>query len=163
MILSNFEFDPPALDESQFSVEPPPGYQLMSPQAANVTTTEPGEKDLVQYLRHCSRMILGQHFPSTINPMEILSLQKEGKLVPNTQSGPELQQFIQEFSQASASAVKFVAKMRPENDWHYAGKDATFGQTGKPIAWWKPAGQSQYRILWADLTLTDGQPPASTN
>lgn len=161
-IFSDFEFDPQGVDERMFSLEVPAGYKTISTQNAQINAAEGKETDLVEYLRLCSGMIKGQLFPATTNPMEVLALQKEGKLVDNRgASDAERQQFVQAFSQASAASFTFVWSMKPENDWHYNGKGVAQGQQGTAIAWWKPTGANHYRILWADLTLTDGDPPTN--
>ena len=49
----------------------------------------------------------------------------------------------------------FVVRMKPVNDWHYAGKGIMLGDATKKIAWWKPERSNQYRVIWGDLRITD--------
>lgn len=160
-VLRNFQFDPPDLGEREFSIEPPAGYKAMSAESTHIRNLKPDEKALAEYLRLSSSMIAGGQFPASLNPLEMISLQKDGKLKKDSpMSEAERQELIKDFSQASQSVVQFVMSMQPQNDFHYEGKDAVLGQAGNPIAWWKPTGAAKYRILRADLTFTEGEVPA---
>ena len=53
--------------------------------------------------------------------------------------------------------LTFVMQMKPENDWHYAGKGVKLGEV-TPICWWKPEGSYTYRVIYGDLTWGDVEP-----
>ena len=66
---------------------------------------------------------------------------------------------MQAFASSAQNAVKFTMTMKPENEWHYQGAGVTLGETGQAIAWWRPQAGVPYRILWADLTMTESNTP----
>lgn len=161
-VMSKFQIDPPGLGAEMFATTLPAGYTAMSPQAIKLDNANPGEADLVQYLRLASSMIKGHEFPATTNPLEILTLQKAGKLEPaqEKRNAQAEAKFEQEFAQAAQKTVMFTIGLKQENDWHYAGKGVVLGDAKTPIAWWKPTGLNNYRVIWGDLRITEE--PAST-
>ena len=44
--------------------------------------------------------------------------------------------------------------MQPSQAGQYRGAGIALGRADTPIAWWKSAPET-YRVIWADLTLTD--------
>lgn len=163
-VMSDFRLDPADLGAEAFSIKLPAGYTAMANQPIKLDSSGHSEADLVKYLRLAAGMIRGHEFPASTNPMEILNLQKQGKLdtarlaVPND----DARQFMQDFSQAAQRSFMFIATLKPENDWHYAGKGTTLGDAKTPIAWWKPSGLKNYRVIWGDLRVTE-EPPSVIN
>ena len=51
--------------------------------------------------------------------------------------------------------MMFTVGMKPDNDWHYVGKDVALGDSNTPIAWWRPDGSDVYRVIWGDLRIGD--------
>ena len=156
-VMSDFRLDPADLGPAAFSLDLPAGYTAMATQPIKIDSSHSGEDDLIKYLRLAAGMIRGHQFPATTNPMEILRLQKDGKLETNgpTASQYETRQFMQDFSQAAQNSFIFIAKLKPENDWHYAGQGVTLGDAKTPVAWWKPSGLKTYRVIWGDLRVTE--------
>jgi hypothetical protein len=54
--------------------------------------------------------------------------------------------------------MQFVMLMKPENDWHYAGKGVKLGSANRLIFWWKPDGAKNYRVIYGDLKIRDVNP-----
>lgn len=159
MIMTGFELDPPELTDAMFSADPPEGYSIMNEKPVTLDNGKPGESDVAAYLGMSSSMIKGHVFPPSINPMSIMRLQKEGKLLEDSFASPEDEQaFIQNFTQACRKSMMFAMGLKPENQWNYAGSGVAFGQPGTPIAWYKSDGAEGWRVIWADLTITD-EPP----
>ncbi len=156
MVMTNFRIDPADLDDSMFSTTPPEDYTPIASKAVAYDVSDPEEKDLIEYLHAIVKMKKDQRFPATVNPMELLTLEKEGMLVEDEPASPEEEQKeIQAFTQVCQKTVMFVMKMKPENDWHYAGKGVEYGDSQTPIAWWKPEGSETYRVIWGDLSATN--------
>ena len=153
MVMTDFQIDPVELDESKFSLTPPEDYTFIDV-STSFDVSGSGEQDLIDYLRIAARIIKGRVFPATVNPMEIASLGKEGKIDESgfEEFGNE-QEALSAFVNACQRAVTFVMKMRPENDWHYAGKGVKFGDSDTAIAWWKISGSKTYRVIWGDLSV----------
>ncbi len=156
MILTQFRIDPSDLTEADFSVEPPEGYApvLQSPLAYD--TSNPTERDVIEYLRAVANMTTDNRFPATLNPMDVMNLEKEGRLDRSNILSPEKEEKAgQEFAKAAQKTVMFVARMRNYHDWNYKGKDVVLGDAKTPIAWWKPNGEGVYRVIWGDLSVTE--------
>jgi len=156
MLMTDFRIDPEDLDDSKFSIMPPEDYVSVSKAPLVYDVSDPGEQDLIEYLRTVATWTEDHRFPATVNPLEVLSLQKEGKLGESKFTTPEEEQKeIQAFTRACQNAVMFVMKMEPGNDWHYVGKGVEYGDSDTPIAWWKPEGAAAYRVVWGDLSVGD--------
>ncbi len=156
MVMSEFRIDPDDLDDSMFSTTPPEDYTPISKEAVAYDVSKPGEQDLIEYLRTVANLKKDHRFPATVNPMELLTLEKEGMLVEDEPASPEEEQKeIQAFAKVCQKTVMFVVNMKPENDWHYAGKGVEYGDSATPIAWWKSDGSETYRVIWGDLSATN--------
>ena len=156
MVMSNFRLDPEELDASMFSTTPPEGYTPTVGEAVAFDTSNPGEEDLVMFLDYMAAFRVDSRFPAMVNPMEVLTLEEKGLFREYPDTTPEQTEAAgQAFAQASQRAVTFVVGMKPVNDWHYAGDGVVRDSVDTPIAWWKPEGSATYRVIWADLSITD--------
>jgi hypothetical protein len=156
MVMSNFRFDPEDLGSSKFSIIPPVGYTAVSKTAFKFNPSSAGENDLIYYLKSVAKMKKDQCFPSMINPMEILTLMKEGKLIEKKTSDPdEEQENMQTFVRSCQGAVIFVTKMKSSNDWNYAGENIKLGDSETAIAWYKPEKSKTYRVIFGNLQVKD--------
>ncbi len=52
----------------------------------------------------------------------------------------------------------FITIYRYQGDWYYFGKDATCGDPDTPIFWYSPEGSETYRVIYADLSVSDVAP-----
>ncbi len=149
MILSDFQFDVP-LDDSLFSLEPPAGYEPMGVDLqANID--ELGEKDFIEFLRLWSNWTVDHTFPPTVGGTEIakiaFQMAREGKFVGPAAPGYETNQ-----QQVMYDGMLFIGKL-PTGTWRYAGQNVSFGDPETPIFWYQPEGASQYRVIYADLSV----------
>jgi outer membrane lipoprotein-sorting protein len=146
----DFEFDV-VLDESLFSMDIPAGYSTMPNTMLSLTGAE---QDLVEALRQWAESILEGVFPKDFSSQafmddmpkvrkRIAQDRKEGK-----DEGP--MKMIRGFM--------FYKNLKPENDWHYVGKDVKFGDAESPVCWYKPTGSQTYRVIYGDLTVKDVAP-----
>ncbi|MCE5229767.1 hypothetical protein LLG95_09255 [bacterium] len=155
LVMKDFRLDPPELDEAAFSLKLPAGYTAMTAQPLKLDYANVGEEDLVKHLRLVSSVIQGHKFPASTNPMELLTLGKEGKLDFKSLPAEQARSFSQDYAQSAQRMVTFSMSLKPENDFHYAGEGVTFGDAKTPIAWWKPTGLANYRVIWGDLRITE--------
>jgi len=148
-VLRDFVFNEP-VDESQFSLTPPEGYSV---QQSNLVpgTTVPSEKDVVDALRSCAKLMGGDLLPELNLPAFGLQVEAHYGSQDTTMVTAEMVQAGVGVSRAAA----FVQSLKGENDWHYAGGGVKLGEAAKPVCWWKPAGASRYRVIYGDLTIRD--------
>ena len=144
----DFEFDV-VLDESLFSMEIPEGYSTMPKAALSLTGST--EQDLVETLRAWAEEIRDGVFPKDLSGQafmddmpkvrkRIAQARKEG-----TDEGPW----------KFARGWTFFRLLKPENDWHYVGKDVKFGDADSPVCWYRPEGSETYRVIYGDLSVKD--------
>jgi hypothetical protein len=148
---TDFEFDV-ALDESLFSMDIPEGYSTMSKSILSLLPLDGGtEQDLVETLRLWAEEIRNGVFPKDFSPQayiddapkvrkHIAQARKEG-----TDEGPW----------KFARGWFFCRLLKPENDWHYVGKDVKFGDAESPVCWYRPTDSKTYRVIYGDLSVKD--------
>ena len=159
ILVHDFEFNVP-LTPSLFSMEIPPGYQVVPLQ---MEASEPSEKDLVQALQLCADLSNG-HFPETldIKGLKTIFQNLQRKKVINFEGGekpiPKHIQKILEISVTIGRGITFAHMLPAECDWHYAGKDVTMAEADTPIFWYRPIGSENYRVIYADLEIEDCLP-----
>ena len=157
-VMTDIEFDLP-LDPAEFSLAVPEGYTC---QTVQVDASVPKEADLVETLRIWAEKTDGK-FPSELNMASLKELDQasDGKgPQPDKEKGfadPVLQEFMQ-FFQKIMRGLAFASRLPKDSDWHYVGKDATFGDATKPIFWYRPQGSATYRVIYADLSVLDVAP-----
>jgi len=145
-VMRNFAFDVP-LDESLFSLDPPPGYTLDVQQLDLPATPE---QALIDSLRECADVYEGQ-FPQKFDKHCTEDL--EEKINPKKQPAKAMQ-FARSFGRIFGGLM-FVQALPAGSDWHYVGGGVKLGQADMPICWWKPAGSQTYRVLFGDLSVRD--------
>jgi outer membrane lipoprotein-sorting protein len=144
---TDFEFDE-VLDESLFSMDIPEGYSTMPKAMLSLTGAE---QDLVEALRQWAESILEGVFPKDFSSQafmddmpkvrkRIAQAKKEG-----TDEGPW----------KMMRGFMFYKNLKPENDWHYLGKDVKFGDGESPVCWYRPDGSESYRVIYGDLSVKD--------
>lgn len=147
---TGFEFDE-VLDESLFSMDIPEGYSTMPKAMLSLTGAE---QDLVEALRQWAESILEGVFPKDFSSQafmddmpkvrkRIAQAKKEG-----TDEGPW----------KMMRGFMFYKNLKPENDWHYVGKDVKFGDAESPVCWYRPTDSETYRVIYGDLSIKDVAP-----
>jgi outer membrane lipoprotein-sorting protein len=159
MTMTDIQFDVP-LDPAQFSLVVPEGYTESTLQ---VDASVPTEADLIETLRLWTEATEGK-FPAELNlgaGTEVFkTLGEKGKLKLSGKPSPDdpaFQEFLRLF-QTINRGLTFATTLPPDADSHYAGADATFGDTLKPIFWYRPQGSATYRVIYADLSVLDVAP-----
>lgn len=80
--------------------------------------------------------------------------QIRAKMAEAPKPGEMRKQDLEEATRA-AKGMMFIMSMKPENDWHYEGKGVKIGDGNTPLAWWKPTGSTNYKIILGDLTTKE--------
>ena len=156
--MSNFRFDLP-LDPAMFSMEMPEGYHR---QTMNIDASEPDEKSLVEFLRAWPAEVSDGRFPSSCNMQDLMKeMAEKAPHLKDHKDQADREKVMQESMEKTMRLTKgmvYVMKMKPENDWHYSGKNVKLGEAETPIAWWKPDGAKDYRVIYGDLTVKNVAP-----
>lgn len=149
VVMSDFVFNID-LDESLFSMTPPEGYTL---QEMQVDISAPSERDLIEGLRSVTAMTDGM-FPAE------MSFEAWCQIVTRRYSDvpSDAGNISTEAAEAALKLVRadaFVQRLKPENDWYYAGKGVKLGEAEKPICWWRPQDSVTYRVVYGDLSVRE--------
>ena len=148
---TDFQFDI-EMDESLFSMEIPEGYPAPPmvgeiPISAMLGGTE---QDLVEFLRIYAEIILDGAFPEDLSPQVWIDDVKKNRnkfaqlSEEQNSKGPPLK---------FARGWVFFRLLKPENDWHYVGKDVKFGDADSPVCWYRPDGSETYHVIYGDLSV----------
>ncbi len=144
-IITDFRLDTP-LEDSLFSLEPPQGYFEFKVQA---DAAQIGEKDFVEFLRAWSQWTVDGTFPPMVAGVEVakvtVQMAQEGRLKPGIDYG---------LQDVMYRGLVFVSAL-PSGAWRYAGQNVPFGDPAVPIFWYQPQGSATWRIIYADLHVTD--------
>ena len=156
MTMHDFAFDVP-LDESLFSLDPPPGYTLQTQQFEMPATKE---GILTDSLKSCAE-ILGGQFPEKFDSNTMAEIAKKitkdimGKTAKQAKTGPQIMTEMGMRGGRIMLGHMFVQMLPADSDWHYAGGGVKLGQADVPICWWKPEGSQTYRVIFGDLSQRD--------
>jgi outer membrane lipoprotein-sorting protein len=159
--MSNFEFNVD-LNESLFDLTPPSDYVVRS---LDIDLSPATEQDLVAAFKACGE-ISGGDLPFGLDDGGIKSFLTTSILKQATGLGKEKKK-KKEFSADDQHLVKkqlgsiarglqfFVAELPESADAHYAGQGIKQGVADQPIFWYKPEGSTKYRVIYADLSVSD--------
>ena len=143
--LSDFEFDK-ELDEALFSLEKPAGYKEVAEMEIGDASTE----DLAEFFRFWAEA-RGGTFPETLSEVEwIQDCTNYIKTLEKKMGQEEL------FARATVwGRARLFLQVRPETQYHYAGKGVAMGDAGKAVFWYKPEGSDTYRVIYGDLSIKE--------
>lgn len=48
---------------------------------------------------------------------------------------------------------EFIKRLPENSNWTYVGEDVRLGDATRAVAWYKPAGQDTYRVIYGDLSV----------
>ena len=149
---TDFEFDV-VLDESLFSMDIPEGYSTLPKAALSLTGST--EQDLVETLRVWAEMIRDGVFPKDFNSQAFMDDMPKirKRAAQDIKEGNQI-----EAPMKFARGWIFFRLLKPENDWHYVGKDVKFGDGESPVCWYRPDGSETYRVIYGDLSVKDVAP-----
>jgi len=150
-VYTDFEFDV-VLDESLFSMDIPEGYSTMPKAMLSLTGTT--EQDLVETLRAWAEVIRDGVFPKDFSTQAYMNdVPKIRKLASQHSQEQNLENGLK-----FARGWIFFRLLKPENDWHYVGKDVKLGDAESPVCWYRPDGSKTYRVIYGDLSVKDVAP-----
>lgn len=164
--MSNFRFDV-AFAPGYFSTAAPAGYKR---QQFNIDLGNPAVEDYLALLRFMVMMSPDETFPESMDPMKMNAMSKEfmKRVDAKKARGEKMPQSLESLkktdpmkaAQSSARGMLFLVAMKPENDWHYVGGGVKLGEAKTPIAWWRPTGSKNYKVIYGDLTVKEEPPEA---
>lgn len=170
--MTNFRFDAP-LAADYFSTAVPPGYKT---QTMNMDLGNPVAEDFIGMIKTFSIMSPDGNFPPSVNPADLAVWGQKNKLHIDMKKAQEMfapkdeakngqkteaqkmedaKKAAMEGGQRAAKGMIFIMGMKPENDWHYAGKGVKVGDAQTPIAWWKPKDSKNYMVVLGDLSVKE--------
>ncbi|UCG58704.1 MAG: hypothetical protein JSU70_04155 [Phycisphaerales bacterium] len=168
------------IDASLFSLEPPHGYALtaISPEQSTATPSQNvfDEQEVVDVLRRWT-VLSGGLFPSSLNVQAIKDIdpnadtsfiQKEFNgfeggihfATPHAALDPN-EPLPQEELNKYLNGVMFIVMGRLQvvmadmDDWSYAGKGVSVGDSDTAILWYRQKGAEACRVVYGDLTVED--------
>lgn len=163
-VMSAFEYDV-AVDPTLMSVEVPTGYTAieMPPLPVTTNTAASSLTDLIAVLRLCA-----QHndstFPDSLSiddsPGTCMAIMKrylttqDEVLKASTDAEKQaLMKSAMDFGAVIGRATPFLFSLRPENKLRYAGAGVKLNAPEQPILWFSPKGDTQYQVVYADLSI----------
>ena len=81
-----------------------------------------------------------------------MEMTRTGKLLPDQETTKDKQQ---RDALQLTRGLMFVMMMKPESDWHYAGKGVKLGEANKAVFWYKPEGSDTYKVIYGDLSVKE--------
>lgn len=154
--MSNIVFDV-ELDESLFSLDVPEGYRVTILQR---DMSEPTEASFIEAMKIWAEHMDGG-FPSKMERSamnEFVKYQQEKSKQKGAEPSLDDITALQQVMIDMTEGFPFVESLPAGSDWHYAGQDVKFGDAGKAIFWYKPAGSQTYRVIYGDLSVKDLPP-----
>jgi len=145
------------LDSSLFSVDVPAGYSVQRTAQLDLS------KKPIQYLADSLKMAAGYNgglFPAELRGEHGIDGIIQRGMTTAAKEAPAAamkmkMKLAMDLATNLGGTFGLIFSLRPENDWHYAGKDVKLGAPDKPIFWYKPTKNSDYVVLYADLTVKE--------
>lgn len=143
------------LDESLFDLTIPADYDQVG--TLHTDAAQPTEKDLLDMFRLWAEHTDGG-LPSSVDmnaPMAFVMAQQAKMMQSGQEPSQETMLQMQQTIMDMGRGITFVQQLPAESDWHYAGKDVTFGDARTPIFWYRPEGAETYRVIYGDLSIDE--------
>ncbi|MCO8124579.1 hypothetical protein NHH03_22765 [Stieleria sp. TO1_6] len=161
-VMSGIEVDV-AVSRELFDTDVPRDYETLSLDAPRDQTPATLD-DVIEMLRLCAAAN-GSQFPLSLSindevgtPLAIqnkLAETVEDQLAESDQARKAaLMERLQEFGEAVGRATAFQFSIEAGNDWNYFG-GAKLGETERPILWYSPAADGNYKVVYGDLSVKD--------
>jgi outer membrane lipoprotein-sorting protein len=149
--MAHFEINVDVKD-SMFDLTPPEGYKV---QSIDVDASPVQESDLVAAFKMSSEMGDGQ-FPESLDTAGVMKLViKFGMKHGGEKITDENQEKLMKQSIVMGCGFGFALQLPETADAHYAGRGIERDAKDSPIFWYKPEGETAYRVIFADLTVKD--------
>ncbi|UCD53196.1 MAG: hypothetical protein JSW27_11240 [Phycisphaerales bacterium] len=143
------------LDESLFDLTIPADYDQVG--TLHMDAAKPTEEELLDMFRLWAEHT-GGRLPSSVDmnaTMEFVMAQQTKMMQTGQEPSQETMLQMQQTIMDMGRGITFVQQLPADSDWHYAGKDVTFGDAETPIFWYRPEGAETYRIIYGDLSIVD--------
>jgi outer membrane lipoprotein-sorting protein len=151
-IIKNIKFDV-ELNDSLFSLTPPAGFKQFGTKLKSDSSSET-EETFISWLRWWAGATVDETFPPMVAGSElakvVMDMGQQGKLKGDLWKNADTQQMF--------NAMLFVSKLPADSNWRYAGNGVKINTTDTPIFWYKPAGNENYRVIYADLSIKELPP-----
>jgi hypothetical protein len=148
-ILKNIEFDVP-VEDSLVSMDVPAGYALHE---TTLDMRQFSEQDFVESLRLWAQLVLDGKFPDTLRLEDLMGQMRQigEKIARLDVPGEEKMQLGMKLWRG----YTFFHVVAHDGAYHYAGQGARLGEAGRPIFWYQPQGSTTWRVIYADLSVSD--------
>jgi hypothetical protein len=148
VVMTNFVFDAP-MDESLFSLQPPPGYRVtrMPPMTVVVDV----ERNAITLLRYYSARS-GGTFPASLTDIGELS-----RFIGQRDAGKdgELDADSENAAAASGGLMVTLGRLKQGTDYDYTPQGVKLGESNKRIFWYYKKDAQVYRAIYGDLHAAD--------
>ena len=155
LILTDFEFDV-AFDPNLFEMKAPEGYTFTKV-TYPAKVVQPSEAHLIDGLRFLAEF-LGGTFPKALE-WPVIQQQTRAYIEENNVEISPVQ--LKEMRVVIEPFLKYVGRLRssPKSfDLHYFGYGVRLGEAEEVILWYRPEGESVYRMVYGDLRVKDVAP-----
>jgi outer membrane lipoprotein-sorting protein len=163
MTFSNIQWDVPVTDDI-FSLTPLADYKTENVKADGSPLTE---KDLIVSLQTLAKVHDGI-FPDTfdmkamrsaaiqiVTKMHAAGAAQADQPTSRPATTADQDEALADECTKITRGIFFAGSPLNGSDWHYAGKGIAQGAAATPILWYLPRGAKMYRVIDADLTVTD--------
>lgn len=148
-ILKNIEFDIPVSDDL-VSMEVPEGYTLAQ---QPMVMGEASEEDLIVTLELWAVQVRNRIFPDKIGVPQLMQLLPDLTAALEQMEGSEAEKTA--LGMHYGRTVMFLQLLGQQGEWHYAGKDVTFGDSETAVFWYRRGDTKTYRIIYGDLHVEE--------
>jgi hypothetical protein len=148
VVMTDFVFDAP-MDESQFSLQPPPGYTVT--EAKPMVVNADLEQNVITLLRYYSSKSGGK-FPASLTDIDDLS-----KFVGQHDSGKnsQLDDDSENAAVASGELMVRLGRLKQGTDYDYTPQGVKLGDAEKRLFWYHDKDTQGYRAIFGDLHAAD--------
>lgn len=143
------------MDESLFSLSPPPGYSVEVKRRREVT-----EKEMIEYLgilaEYYDNSFPSQAFPHVTS--DELNQIEEQPPEDRTAVEQKLVETIRYYIMNDLNMMPlahFIEDHTVEKTFRYLGKGVTLGDKDRIVCWYQLKGSSTYRAVYGDLSVQD--------
>lgn len=153
VVMTNYQFNID-LDESLFRLDVPEGYTVTE---NDMDVTPADESDFLDSLRTVCEVADGT-FPDSIDTIGLSVIAaKYVKKMGLGKDGPNKEQMQAIFK--LTRGLTFVTRLPVDSEAHYAGQGVKLNEGGRVIFWYRPEGEQQYRVVHADLKVSNAAEP----
>jgi hypothetical protein len=153
-VYSDFEWNID-IDPTLFSTEPPADYTVVD----KLTFNEADESatDIIaalQFWTETSDDSLPVNINELVDPnkIKVMLLKKFHK---GQDPNEEFRRAYEFANDVILKAVCFAQDKKAQKNWYNSSEPVSFGETDKPLYWWKEENSNKYRVIYGDLSIRD--------